>query len=119
MDQPKERLFAYHGSEPYIFISYSHRNSADALDLIRRLQNAHYRVWYDEGIDPGTEWDEDIAAHVKGCGFFIALVSKNYLASSNCKDELNYARDLEKQRILVFLEEVQLPEGMRMRVSRL
>lgn len=119
MEIPRGILVPYHGEEPYIFLSYSHKNSEQAFALIKRLQEARYRVWYDEGIDPGTEWDENIAAHVQACGFFISLVSKEYLASSNCKDELNYARDLEKQRILVFLEDVQLPAGMKMRVSRL
>ncbi len=45
--------------------------------------------------------------------------SREYLSSSNCKDELNYARDLEKPRLLIYLEDVQLPSGMRMRLSRL
>lgn len=51
--------------------------------------------------------------------FFIALLSKEYLSSSNCKDELNYARDLEKPRLLVYLENIKLPGGMQMRLSRL
>lgn len=109
----------YRGIEPYIFISYSHMDSKNVFDLINNLHLAGYRVWYDEGIDPGTEWDENIAVHVEKCGYFIALISENYLASSNCKDELNYARELEKPRLLIFLEDVQLPGGMRMRLSRL
>ena len=109
----------YRGIEPYIFISYSHTDSKNVFDLINNLQLAGYRVWYDEGIDPGTEWDENIAVHVEKCGYFIALISENYLASSNCKDELNYARELEKPRLLIYLEDVQLPGGMRMRLSRL
>lgn len=109
----------YRGIEPYIFISYSHMDSKNVFGLINNLQLAGYRVWYDEGIDPGTEWDENIAVHVEKCGYFIALISENYLASSNCKDELNYARELEKPRLLIYLEDVQLPGGMRMRLSRL
>lgn len=109
----------YRGIERYIFISYSHTDSKNVFDLINNLQLAGYRVWYDEGIDPGTEWDENIAVHVEKCGYFIALISENYLASSNCKDELNYARELEKPRLLIYLEDVQLPGGMRMRLSRL
>lgn len=85
----------YRGDRPYIFMSYSHKDSAAALDLIGRLQTERYRIWYDEGIDPGTEWDENIAEHVEDCGYFMALLSKAYLESSNCKDELNYARELE------------------------
>lgn len=109
----------YRGDSPYIFISYSHKDSDVVFDIIRQLQMNQYRIWYDEGIDPGTEWDENIAEHVENCGYFIALLSKAYLESSNCKDELNYARELEKPRLLVYLEDVQLPGGMRMRLSRL
>ena len=109
----------YRGIKPYIFISYAHTDSKNVFDIINNLQSAEYRVWYDEGIDPGTEWDENIAVHVEKCGYFIALISENYLASSNCKDELNYARELEKPCLLVYLEDVQLPGGMRMRLSRL
>lgn len=112
-------LSTYKGKEPYIFISYSHRNRLEAEVIIQRLMNDRYRVWYDEGIDPGTEWDENIATHIEECGYFIALLSNEYLESSNCKDELNYARELEKPRLLVYLENIKLPGGMRMRLSRL
>lgn len=109
----------YKGNEKYIFVSYSHRNTATVLKIIEHLQNDGYRVWYDEGIDPGTEWDENIANHVEECSCFVAFLSKEYLASSNCKDELNFARELDKPRLLVYLEDVELPGGLRMRLSRL
>lgn len=109
----------YKGTEPYIFISYAHKNMVEAENIIRRLLSDNYRVWFDEGIDPGTEWDENIATHINGCGYFIALLSDEYLESSNCRDELNYARDLEKQRLLIYLKDLQLPSGMQMRLSRL
>ncbi len=109
----------YKGKEPYVFISYAHKDKTAVFPVISRMQAAGYRVWFDKGIDPGSEWDEMIARHVEGCGCFIAFLSKNYLASSNCKDELNYARDLEKNRLLVYLEDVTLPAGMAMRLNRL
>ena len=109
----------YMGQEKYIFISYSHRDTAQVYPIISELITRGYRVWYDSGIDPGTEWDENIAQHINECGYFIAFMSGNYLGSNNCKDELNYARDLEKERLIVYLEEVTLPSGMAMRVNRL
>ncbi len=109
----------YQGQESYVFISYQHRNMNPAIAIVERLQQDKYRVWYDEGIDPGTEWDDTIAAHVEQCAFFIALLSEEYLESSNCKDELNYARDLEKPRVLVYLEDIRLPGAMQMRHGRL
>ena len=86
----------YKGPDPYIFISYAHRDSEAVKEILLQMQQDGYRVWFDLGIDPGTEWDQFIARKVIGCDYFIAFISKNYLASSNCKDELNYARDLEK-----------------------
>lgn len=109
----------YDGNKPYIFISYAHRDSARALPIIERLCAQGYRVWYDQGIDPGTEWDENIAEHVENCGCFVALLSEHYLQSNNCKDELNFARDCEKERLIVYLEDVQLPKGLAMRINRL
>ena len=113
-----ERPIPYKGDQPYIFISYAHKDSKLVWPIVDRMQKDGYRVWYDEGIDPGTEWDENIAAHVNGCSFFIAFLSEHYLASDNCKDELNFARDQGKQRILVYLEDVELPQGMAMRLGR-
>lgn len=106
-------------NKPYIFISYAHRDGDRAYEIINGLENAGYNVWYDGGIDPGTEWDQNIANHVKGCVYFIAFVSEAYIGSENCKDELNYARDLDKDRLLVYLEDVQLPDGMAMRMNRI
>lgn len=105
--------------KPYIFISYSHKDSDKVLTVLNRLRTEGFNVWFDGGIDPGTEWDENIATHVQGCSYFIAFVSQNYLDSSNCKDEINYARDLEKEQLLVYLEDVELPSGMAMRMNRL
>ncbi len=113
------RLHSYEGSGPYVFVSYAHRDSGAVLPIIARMMADGYRVWFDEGIDPGTEWDTDIAEHIEGCAYFIALISENYLVSENCKDELNFVRDLGKPRLLVYLADVMLPAGMRMRLGRL
>lgn len=103
---------------PFIFISYSHKDSDRVCPIIERLKKEGFNVWYDDGIEPGSEWDENIANHISQCGYFIAFISENYLGSSNCKDELNFSRDLNKDRLLVYLEEVALSGGMAMRMNR-
>lgn len=115
----RNRVAPYFGEEPYIFVSYSHKNEAAAMEIIRSLHDAGFRVWYDEGIAPASVWDDNIANHVEQCGLFLALLSQEYIDSSNCKDELNYAREMEKSRLLVYLQDIQLIGGMRMRLSRL
>ncbi len=119
VENSNEYLKPYTGDKPYIFISYAHKDINEVYPIIAKLISDGFYVWYDDGIDPGSEWDENIAVHVEKCGYFIAFMSENYLASSHCKDELNYARDLDKDRFLVYLEDVALPSGMRMRLSRL
>ena len=116
MNSPVE---AYSGSQPYIFVSYAHGDKALVIPIISHMVHSGYRIWYDDGIDPGAEWDDNIASHVQECSCFVAFISRNYLDSDNCKDELNYARDLKKERLLVYLENVNLPAGMAMRLNRL
>lgn len=115
-----ERFKPYSGEDSYIFISYSHQNTAEAMEVIKNMQKDGYRVWYDEGIDPGSEWDDFIAEKIENCGFFIALISTEYLESENCKDELKYSRDLGKKRLLIYLEEdAKLTGGGAMRSGRI
>lgn len=115
----QEMMHPYSGEKAYMFISYAHKDKQEVYPVINKLLDDGFRVWYDDGIDPGTEWDENIAKHIEECGYFIPFISENYLKSSNCKDELNFARDLDKDRFLVYLENVNLPSGMNMRLSRL
>ena len=112
-------LAPYQGTEPYLFLSYSHRNADAAAEAIRYLKSAGFRVWYDEGVIPATEWDENIAQAIENCDYLIALISEAYLSSSNCLDELNYARDRNIPLLLIYLEDVALPSGLAMRLGRL
>lgn len=46
------------------------------------------------------------------------MLSPNYVNSSNCKDEIKYAIDLDKPKTLVYLAKTQLPGAMQMRLGR-
>lgn len=110
---------AYTGTSPFIFVSYAHKNTEIVEPIIRKLQKEGYHVWYDTNIELGSSWDEDIASHVEDCHLFIAMISKEYLESDNCKDELNFARDENKKMLLIYLDDSTLSGGMRMRLGRL
>lgn len=110
---------AYNGNEPYAFISYSHQDRYAAMEIIGQMERDSFRVWFDEGIKGGSAWDDNVASHIENCTILIALISSNYIRSDNCRDELNFARDLSKDSLLVFLEDVTLPSGMAMRMNRL
>lgn len=110
-------MVSYEGEKDYIFISYSHRDEGEVRRIVDRLQKDGYRVWYDEGINPGNEWPEIIAAHLRDCALFMAFISGEYLDSFNCKREIDYAVSKRKPFISVLIEEVELTPGMEMQLS--
>lgn len=110
---------AYKGSEPFIFISYAHRDSEVVLPVIRRLQQDGFRVWYDEGIAPGSQWDVYISEHLAGSSSVLCFLSQAYLRSQNCRDELALARANGKPMNVIYIDDVQLTPGLKMRYGRI
>lgn len=107
----------YGGKEPYVFVSYCHKDRDAVFPVIERLARDGYRIWYDEGIGPGSEWPEIIAQHLSGCTVCIAFLSAQSLNSHNCRREINFALMKKKPLITVVLEPVQLSLGMEMQLS--
>ena len=107
----------YEGNEEYIFVSYCHKDKAIVFPMIERMVRDGYRVWYDEGIDPGSEWPEIIASHLNGCSACVAFITDNSLNSHNCRREINFALLKKKFFISAILEPVQMSLGMEMQLS--
>ena len=107
----------YEEQEKYIFVSYCHKDRAYVFPVIEQLAKDGYRVWYDEGIDPGSEWPEIIAKHLNGSAICIAFITVNSLNSHNCRREINFALLKKKYFISVVLEPVQMSLGMEMQLS--
>ena len=87
---------AYEGKRPYIFVSYAHADSAKVLPLIENLFDAKYRVWYDEGIAPGSEWPKNIEDHLNGAKAVLVFSSKESIKSPNCRNEVSKAAKSER-----------------------
>ena len=107
----------YEGKEKYIFISYSHKDTDRVMPIISRLMNEGFRVWYDDGISPGTEWPEVIAQHLNDCELFVSFLSNSYMDSVNCKREIDFAVRKRKKFLAVFLEDTELSLGVEMQIS--
>ncbi|MBR4017481.1 MAG: toll/interleukin-1 receptor domain-containing protein [Oscillospiraceae bacterium] len=110
---------AYEGSEPYIFVSYAHSDSDRVLPVISALQERGFRIWYDAGIEAGTEWPEYIAQYLNDCNSFVAFMSCHAANSHNCRREINFAIKLRKEPLVIYLEDVELSLGMQMQLDSL
>lgn len=93
------RVPVYEGNEPYLFVSYAHKDSATVLPVIEHLFEKKFRIWYDEGIAPGSEWPHNIAYHLENADTVLLFVSGNSLASLNCENEVVRAIELKKKLI--------------------
>lgn len=107
----------YDGKEKYIFASYRHADAERVYPILAEFEKWGLRFWYDAGIHTGDEWDEVIDEHIEDSHAVIVFVSKAYFQSRNCREELKFARNLEKRLLLVYLEDAEPPRGLRMRLS--
>ena len=109
----------YNGDQPYIFFSYAHANSPAVMEVVQELHHRGFRIWYDDGIEVGSEWQENIAQHLADASLMIAFVSNAYMRSDNCRKEMHYAVSKKKNLINIFLEETKLTPGMEMQIGNL
>ena len=109
---------AYRGNEPYIFISYARLDKDRVYEEIRRFNEAGYHVWYDEGITPGNEWSDSIADALSRCAVFVVLLTPNSAPREAVLNEISFALDEGKPFLAIYLEDTQLPPGLRLRISR-
>lgn len=107
----------YSGTEPYGFISYAHADAERVLPVIEELFQDKFRLWYDAGIEAGTNWPEVVASHLMYAGAVVFFISARFLRSQNCIREVHYAVAQSKPMICVYLEPLELPGDLAMQFS--
>ncbi|MGD0725070.1 MAG: TIR domain-containing protein [Spirochaetia bacterium] len=115
--QIKPPIEAYSGNKPYIFASYSHKNIKEVFWCIKKLAESRYRIWYDEGIEPGNEWPEEVGRALTGCRLFLVFMSPAAMDSRNVRNEINFASSENKSMMVVFLQPAELSEGMQLQIG--
>ena len=97
--KPGPRPVAPAPTQPFVFLSYAHREAENALALVSVLRASGCRVWYDEGIEAGQVWDECLEDRIRHSSLFLACVSPVYEASRYCRREIKFA-DLVGRQIV-------------------
>ena len=113
-----ERPFpAYAGDKPYVFISYAHKDAKLVFEEIKKFHGEGYPVWYDQGLTPGQEWDDEIAIALMNASMLIVFISANSMASRNVQDEIKMALNRDIDIVPIYLEQTQLPPALELRLS--
>jgi len=90
--------------QPLIMISYSHSDSTFCRELVEHL-SPHIPVWVDykqaqHGLNHSDDVWEEIAGAMEAATVIVLIVSKEYYDSKSCRQELSYASDTLKKRIV-------------------
>ena len=59
-DDVHTKFEAYAGKEPYLFVSYSHRDSKVVYSILDELYDHKYRLWYDESCENGNDFRDEL-----------------------------------------------------------
>jgi len=98
-------------------VCYAHDDNAVIYPEMEWLHQQGINLWYDEGISPGSEWSDALAQAIKGCSHFIYFITPRSVESENCRRELNFALEEDCQVLAVHLEEMDLPDGLRLNLN--
>ena len=124
MIKKKQELFtsipfeAYKGNEPYIFAAYAHVDKEIVYSELERLRNLGFRIWYDEGIEAGNEWPDDIAQAIINSSHFIVFITPDAVKSHNVRNEITFALDHKKKFLAIFLTPTELSKGLQLQIGR-
>ncbi len=96
---------AYRGEEPYLFVSYSHRDTAKVYPILDALYDRKYRIWYDESCENGNDFREELRRRIEKSDGILLFVSRHSMASPFCGMEIIVARENDKTIFPIFLED--------------
>ena len=100
-------------AKPYLFVSYSHSDSL-ALQDIELLKSKGVSVWFDEGLKAGGNWRDQLADTIDDSAGLLFFASESSLASTYCKEEIDYALRRDKPVLTIYSEAVELSPGLNM-----
>jgi len=111
-------LEAYKGDEPYLFVSYAHKDKNYVYLEILRLHELGFRIWYDTGIEPGQRFWKEIAAAIKKCSIFVVFLSPDAATSPNVANEISFAITRGVKLLAIHLKKTELSDELQIQIGR-
>lgn len=102
---------------PYVFVCYAHDEREIVLEQIAWLRSQGFEVWFDEAIEVGSRWSEDLARAVDGCAVFLYFLSPRSTSSRYCLDEVHFALECGRPIVPVEIAPVTLTPGLKLSIG--
>ena len=116
-DDVHTKFEAYAGKEPYLFVSYSHRDSKVVYSILDELYDHKYRLWYDESCENGNDFRDELRQKIKAAEAVILFVSQWSMASPFCGMEIVVAREYGKRLYPIYLDDSVIPPAFEILLS--
>ena len=100
-------------------MSYSHSDKPLVYPEIERLYWLGYRIWFDQGIRPSSEWSEEVATKLKRCSLLLVFLSPHAITSRHVLNEIHFGLEHAKPFLAVHLSEFSLPDSLQLQVGRI
>ncbi len=104
---------AYTGKEPYLFVSYSHRDTAKVYPILDALYDRKYRLWYDESCETGNDFRDELRMRIENAEAVLLFVSESSMASPFCGMEIIVARENNKRLYPIYLDASAIPPAFQ------
>lgn len=96
----------------FYFVSYAHKDIEALRPILDKLTSDGIRVWIDEQIQVGEEWDTRLETMITTSAGLLVFLSPHYVASKHCRRELKFADALNKDIFASALSEFPLAGGL-------
>ena len=94
-----------------VFISYNWDVKPAVKQLYQELTSKHkLKVWLDEFELGQSRLADELSSAIYNSSVFLCCITKKYSESENCKDELDYAKNLKKQMVVLMFERISMEE---------
>jgi len=102
------------GTSPYVFVCYAHDDRDVVVEQVAWLRRAGIHAWYDEAIEAGSRWSDDLARAVDGCSAFVYFLSPRSVSSRHCLDEVHFALECSRPIVPVEIAPATLTPGLKL-----
>lgn len=105
-------------NKPYVFVSYSHKDSEIVFPIIKMLLERGVRLWCDvESIPVGINYSDWIATKLSNSKVFLLNLSSNSCVSDYVRMELGFARRKKIARFPILLEDIVMQDGVDLEIN--
>lgn len=103
-----------------VFISYNWKSKPEVELLFKDLtEKLNLRVWLDRNEINGLLLYDTISAGIRRSNIFLCCITREYCTSKNCRMEIEYARYLKKEIVVLMLQKLNIEdiEGIGMIIN--